>query len=43
MNLTIGGIVINDEQINLTTDKTAIVHALLAFNDFYQPAQGGVQ
>lgn len=43
MNLTIGGIVINDEQINLTTDKTAIVQALLAFNDFYQPAQGGVQ
>ncbi|MNZ95067.1 hypothetical protein D3C78_1141970 [compost metagenome] len=43
MNLTIGGIVINDEQINLTTDKAAIVQALLVFNDFYQPVQGGVQ
>ena len=38
MNLTIGGIVINDEQINLT-QKNRHRAALLAFNDFYQPAQ----
>lgn len=43
MNLTVGGIVINDEQINLTTDRAAIGQARLEFDQIYQPRQGGMQ
>jgi len=35
MNLTIGGIEINDEQINLTTDKAAIASAFIEFRHEY--------
>ncbi|BEU04244.1 hypothetical protein OAG1_30440 [Agarivorans sp. OAG1] len=37
MNLTIGGVEINDEQINLSTDKQSIAEARLTFRKHYGP------